>query len=85
MDIIAEIIRILKDHGCQAPDLNEMTEIDSLQMDSVSLTETLMEIENHFSVIIPDSAWGSWIELREVVEYIVSYLHDTEMINRPMG
>jgi acyl carrier protein len=69
-EIIVEIRQLLSLNKCRVDNVNLATEIDKLGLDSVRLTAVLMDLEDHFLLVIPDEIWSKWKRLSEIADYI---------------
>ncbi|MBN2290118.1 MAG: acyl carrier protein [Candidatus Glassbacteria bacterium] len=80
-EIFNTLKRILKTNGCRMGNLSMDTRLEELVMNSLELTAALLEIEDHFQVLVPDETWESWQMLAEVVEYVAEYKQTQEVLN----
>ncbi|MEA2063451.1 MAG: acyl carrier protein [Gemmatimonadota bacterium] len=83
-EILAVVGKILGNNDCRIEEITENTLIEGLEMDSVNLTNVLIEMEEHFQVVIPDSVWSGWTTIQGAVEYILNYRQESELLNRPL-
>ena len=79
-EFFKEIKRILESNGCQVSNLSTDTRLEELEMNSVELTTALLEIEDHFQVLVPDETWRLWQMLGDIVNYIAEYKQAQEII-----
>jgi len=80
-EILKELISILKSNRCPLEKIDAETRIEDLELDSVGLTKVLMDLEDHFSILVTDQTWVKWQDLGEVVEYISNYRKEFGQMN----
>ena len=69
-DAVAGLLRANK---CLKENLDTDTLVEELEMDSVHLTYFLLELEEHFEVVVPDEIWQKWTKVGDIVDYITEY------------
>ena len=72
-EILKEVIQVLKSNRCPLENVNAETRIEDLELDSVKLTKVLMDLEDHFSIIVADQTWVKWKNIGEIIQYISKY------------
>jgi acyl carrier protein len=79
VEIAAQLRQILSSHI--AVDLSRLNPDDRLvqdirmdSLDSMSTVEFIVEVEEHFSISIPDSTTEQMRTLRDVVDYVAAHL-----------
>ncbi len=72
MEILTKVNEIIKTKLSLDNDfkLSEKTSLDELNADSMDLVEIIMEIENEFDIIIPESAEKDIFTVKDVVKVI---------------
>jgi acyl carrier protein len=80
-EILKEVIQVLKTNRCPLETINAETRIEELELDSVELTRVLMDLEDRFSIIVPDQTWVKWKTIGEVIQYISKYKEEFGGIN----
>ena len=79
-EFFKELKIFLEANRCQVCDLSSDTRLEELEMNSVELTCALLEIEDHFQVLVPDETWNAWQMLGDIVNYIAEYKQAQEII-----
>jgi len=72
-EFFTEITGLLKANGCQVENLSTDMRLEELEMNSVNLTAALLELEDHFEVLVPDETWTAWQTIEDIVNYIAEY------------
>ena len=80
-EILKEVVQVLKANRCPLETINAETSIEELELDSVELTRVLMDLEDRFSMIVPDQAWVKWKTIGETIQYISKYQEEFGEIN----
>ena len=80
-EIIKEVIQVLKANRCSLETINAETGIEDLELDSIELTRVLMDLEDRFSMIVPDQTWVKWKTIGEIIQYISKYQEEFGEIN----
>lgn len=73
-DIKNDIASLLRQNRCRLDNVNEQTEIQNFDMDSLRLTGFLMDMEDFFKVLVPDREWERWNNVGDIIDYILNYL-----------
>lgn len=55
-DTIAEVLRILDNHGVSTTPLEPNTDLDQLAIDSLKFVDIIVAIENHFEITFSNAA-----------------------------
>ena len=79
-EFFKELKKILEANGCRVSNLSTDTRLEELEMNSVELTTALLEIEDHFQVLVPDETWSLWQMLGDIINYIAEYKQAQEII-----
>jgi acyl carrier protein len=72
-EILKEVIHVLKSSRCPLENIDAETRVEDLELDSIELTKLLMDLEDHFSILVPDQTWAKWQNIGDVIEYISNY------------
>lgn len=72
-EILKELIHVLKTNNCPLENIDAETRIEDLELDSLGLTKALMDLEDNFSIFVPDQTWVKWQNIGEIIEYISNY------------
>lgn len=72
-EILKEVIHVLKNSPCPLENIDAETRVEDLELDSIDLTKVLMDLEDHFSILVPDQTWTNWQNIGDVTEYISNY------------
>ena len=78
---------VLQASGHQETNLGMDTRVEELGMDSIELSMLLLDIEDHFKVLVSDEIWTGWQVLGDVLNYIAEYKQSQEMLKfaKPKG
>ena len=71
---------VLQARGPQETHRGMDTRIEELGMDSIEQSILLLNIEDHFQVLISDEIWAGWRVLGDVLNYIAEYKQSQEML-----
>jgi acyl carrier protein len=80
-EFFADFQMILHANGCRVENLSMDTRFEELEMNSLELTNALLEVEDHFQVLIPDETWSTWQTLAEVIAFIAEYKQTQAILN----
>ncbi len=72
-DILKEVIQVFESNSCPLENIDAETMIENLELDSIGLTKVLMDLEDQFSIYVPDQAWGGWQNIGDLIKYISNY------------
>ena len=79
-EFFTELTALLKANGCQVENLSKDTRLKELGMSSVHLTSALLELEDHFEVLVSDETWTAWQTIDDIVNYIAEYKQTQKML-----
>ncbi len=80
-DILKEVIQVFESNSCPLENIDAETMIENLELDSIGLTKVLMDLEDQFSIYVPDQAWGKWLNIGDLIEYISNYQQEFGGLN----
>lgn len=80
-DILKEVRQVFKSNSCPLENIDAETMIGNLELDSIELTKVLMDLEDRFSIYVPDQAWGGWQNIGDLIEYISKYQQEFGGLN----
>lgn len=80
-DILKEVIQVFESNSCPLENIDAETMIENLELDSIGLTKVLMDLEDQFSIYVPDQAWGGWQNIGHLIEYISNYQQEFGGLN----
>ena len=80
-DILKEVIQVFESNSCPLKNIDAETMIENLELDSIELTKVLMDLEERFSIYVPDQAWSKWQNIGDLIEYISNYQQEFGGLN----
>jgi len=79
-ELFTDLKRLLQASGCQLTNLGMDTRVEELGMDSIELSMLLLDIEDHFKVLVSDEIWTGWQVIGDVLDYIAEYKQSQELL-----
>ncbi len=73
---LESVIQLLRAHKCLIEKVDSDTPLDQLEMESIRMAGFVMELEEQFSILVTDEAYGKWIRVGDIAEYIDYYLEE---------
>ena len=79
-ELFTNLKRVLQDGGCQVTNLGMDTRIEELGIDSIELSIALLNIEDHFQILVSDETWAGWQVTGDILNYIAEYKQSHEIL-----
>lgn len=73
LENLESVIHLLRAHKCANEKLDAETPIDQLEIDSIRMTGFILSIEEEFDILVTDEAFGRWMKVGDIAEYIALY------------
>jgi len=80
-EILKEMIQVLESNRCPLENISAETMIEDLEFDSIALTKVLMDLEDRFSILVPDQTWVKWQNIDDIIKYISKYQEEFGSLN----
>ena len=73
---LESVIHLLRAHKCTNEQLDSETLIDQLEIDSIRMAGFVLNLEEEFSILVPDEAFKRWRKVADIANYVESYLEE---------